>query len=129
MRTILLVEDSAVVRETLRTILEDSGFCVIACNDGQSAIEQARHLVIDLMLVDFRMPGLNGLDVVKILRERQPRACIIGMSLECRKNSFLAAGADAFLMKPFDIEEVVRIAGAKADERKSISRRFSNQAR
>jgi CheY-like chemotaxis protein len=129
MRTILLVEDNAVLRKTLRSILEASGFCVIACNDGQSAIEQARHLVIDMMLVDFRMPGLNGLDVVKIMRERHPRACIIGMSLECRENSFLAAGADAFLMKPFDIEDVVRIAGATADERECINKLFPNQAR
>jgi two-component system alkaline phosphatase synthesis response regulator PhoP len=121
MRTILLVEDSAVLRETLRYLLEDSGFCVIACSDGPSAIEQAHNRVIDVMLVDFRMPGLNGLDVVKIVRERRPRVCIIGMSLEDRENVFLAAGADAFLMKPFDIEELVRIA-AKVDERECIGK-------
>ena len=100
MRIILLVEDNAVLRETLGTSLAASGFSVIACNDGLSAIEQARQLVFDVLLVDFRMPGLNGLDVVKTVRERYPRVCIIGMSLEDRKNNFLAAGADAFLMKP-----------------------------
>ncbi len=110
MRTLLLVEDSAPLRKTLQSILEASGFSVIACSDGQVAIEQASHRDVDVMLVDYRMPGPSGAEVTKIIRERHPRACIIGMSLEDRKNSFLAAGADDFLLKPFAIGDVIRIA-------------------
>ena len=69
------------------------------------------------MLVDFSMPGLSGLEVVKNLRERHRRACIIGMSIEDRGNSFLAAGADAFLMKPFYTAELIRLAEVGADGR------------
>jgi DNA-binding response OmpR family regulator len=116
MRTLLLAEDSAPLRKTLQSILEASGFRVIACSDGQAAIEQARHLPIDVMLSDYHMPGRNGDEAVKIVRKLHPRACIIGMSLEDLQISFLAAGADAFLMKPFAIEEVVRIAETSALE-------------
>jgi len=126
MREILLVEDNTLLRETLQSVLEAAAFRVIACHDGESAIEQARDRDIDVLLVDFRMPGLNGVDVTKIVRERHPSACIIGMSLENREKNFLAAGADAFLMKPFDTEELIRITGAKADELEYICLRNCN---
>jgi DNA-binding response OmpR family regulator len=122
MRTILLVEDNDMQRQLLRTILEKAGFSVIACRDGESAIEQALHRAIDVMLIDYRMPGLNGVDVLKIISESHPRACIIGMSVENREISFLEAGADVFLNKPIDIDELVRIAGAGSDDRKCVSR-------
>lgn len=109
MKTILIVEDNADMRSLLGMLLEAKGYQVTLCSDGQSAEDIALGDFFDVILVDYCMPGRNGLDVTRTARERKLRSCIIGMSLENKKNEFLNAGANAFLAKPFDIGELMRI--------------------
>jgi two-component system response regulator QseB len=107
--SILLIDDNAIVRAAIGEMLEEEGWRVTYCTDGKSAVETSCKSSFDAILVDFGMPGLNGLDVVTILRPAHRDALIIGMSLDDRCDEFLAAGADAFLIKPFHIDELLRL--------------------
>lgn len=107
--SVLLIDDNAIVRAALGEMLELEGWKVTYCHDGRSAAKQSFVQSFDAMLVDFSMPGLDGPDAVTILRPAHPHTCIIGMSMEDRSDEFLAAGADAFLMKPFGSTEILRL--------------------
>lgn len=109
MMSILVVEDNENMRLLLGTILEARGYRVTMCPNGQAAEDTSRRTPFDVVLVDYYMPGRNGLEVARIVREHNPRTCIIGMSLEDRKDDFLSIGANAFLPKPFDIADLMKV--------------------
>src|SRR5512136_898189 len=69
MKRILIVEDKAVSRELLRTVLEKQGYAVTEAEDGEQALQQARAEVPDLILLDLQMPLRNGYEVVAELRQ------------------------------------------------------------
>ena len=106
MRT-LIVDDSKFVREYLRQNLERLG---VGCDEAENGSEALRVLKeragFDLMLVDVNMPVMNGLECVRLLRERgmEPKMKVMMVTTEA-DNSFilqaLSFGADEFLMKPF----------------------------
>lgn len=108
-KSILVVDDSAPVRTALGELLEQGGWWVTLCSDGASAIKSATNTTFDAALVDFNLQGSRGSDVIESLRELLPGACIIGISFHDRKEEFKVAGADGFLMKPFETEEVAEI--------------------
>jgi DNA-binding response OmpR family regulator len=110
-RSIIVIDDNASLRTELGRMLEDGGWKVVLCEDGSSAIRSVTAGSYDAVLVDFSLPDIRGHVVTETLRMIMPRACIIGMSFQDREKEFLAAGADSFFLKPFDIGEVNRIAG------------------
>jgi DNA-binding NarL/FixJ family response regulator len=120
-KTILLVDDSADVRHVIRAFLErDASFqvCGEAAN-GPEAIEKAGALTPDLVLLDFLMPGMNGIDVANILKQLLPRTQIAIFSnytddLGARLSS--AVGIDAIIAK-----------GSLADMAKSLKRLISRK--
>jgi DNA-binding NarL/FixJ family response regulator len=77
-KTILLVDDSPDVRRVVRTFLErDAGFKVCGeAGNGPEAIKQAEALTPDVVLLDFLMPGMNGIDVANVLRRLLPKTQI-----------------------------------------------------
>ena len=66
--TLLVVDDSEINRDMLRRRLERKGYRVITAENGEQALELVSREAIDLVLLDFMMPGLSGLDVLRILR-------------------------------------------------------------
>jgi CheY-like chemotaxis protein len=105
---ILVVEDVPVVLAVLRMRLEAEGFEVIAARDGVEALDQARDSHPDLMLLDLMLPRLSGERVCQELRgdPRRRALPIIVVSArvgEAERLRALAAGADAFLSKPYDV--------------------------
>jgi two-component system response regulator MprA len=108
-RNILVVEDTLSIREYLCTMLTVAGFEVRGCGDGTAALHAAAEKEFHAMITDYHMPNMNGVDVARRFREQFPRLIIIGTSSEDKRRDFLAAGADAFLLKPCRCADIVNI--------------------
>lgn len=106
-KSVLVIEDVPQVRELLCDMLQDSGFEVYGCEDGTSALDAAEGSEFHVIVTDYRIPDMNGADVTKRMRMRFPLSIIIGVSSDDKKADFLAAGANAFLLKPFRIGDLV----------------------
>jgi two-component system, chemotaxis family, chemotaxis protein CheY len=107
LKTCLVVDDSRVIRKVARRILEDLGFEVAEAGDGLEALAWCQAAMPQAILLDWRMPGMDGLEFVRRLREEargdEPR--IIFCSVENEIDAIRAAldaGADEYIMKPFD---------------------------
>ncbi|ACG76711.1 chemotaxis protein CheYIV [Phenylobacterium zucineum HLK1] len=111
MKTCLVVDDSRVIRKVARRILEDLGFEVAEAGDGLEAMSWCHADMPDAILLDWRMPVMDGLEFVRRLRAEpggdRPRVvfCSVENDLE-RIREALDAGADEYIMKPFDGEIV-----------------------
>ena len=112
---ILIVDDSALSRRTLRRILETAGYEVAEANDGMTALELYFLEKPRLVLLDLVMKGMYGLDVLVKLREMDPTAQVVVASADIQSSTRKMvdeAGALAFINKPFISEQV--IAAVKA---------------
>ncbi|MFE1599137.1 response regulator [Methylobacterium sp. ID0610] len=107
MRTCLVVDDSAVIRKVARRILEGIGFRVAEAEDGTDALDLCRETMPEAILLDWRMPQMDGYEFLRELR-RMPeggRPKVVFCTTENDVASIaraLQAGADEYIMKPFD---------------------------
>jgi DNA-binding NtrC family response regulator len=109
---ILVVDDLKSMRLTLGGILEDEGYNVLLAEDGYQAIEAAKQTSFDLIFMDIKMPGINGVQTFREIKKINPRAAVIMMtaySLEDLIREAVEEGAYAVVYKPFDIEKIVNI--------------------
>jgi two-component system chemotaxis response regulator CheY len=107
---VLVVDDSALSRRTLRQILEPAGYEVAEAEDGLSALERYFLDKPDIVLLDLVMKGMYGLDVLTKLRELDADAKVVIVSADIQTSSHElveAAGARAFVNKPFDRAEIL----------------------
>src|SRR2546425_1454355 len=110
--TILIVDDHPLTRSALTALLEQNGFSVVGdAADGEAAIQQARDLRPDLVLLDLSMPGMNGLEALPRLREAAPSAEVVVLTASGTEENLLGAirgGAAGYLLKS---EPPERLAG------------------
>ncbi|HEX7773561.1 MAG TPA: response regulator [Pyrinomonadaceae bacterium] len=107
---ILIVDDSALSRRTLRRILETAGYEVVEAADGMAALEVYFLEKPDLVLLDLVMKGMYGLDVLVKLREMDQEARVVVASADIQSSTRKLvdeAGALGFINKPFVSEQVV----------------------
>jgi DNA-binding response OmpR family regulator len=107
---ILVVDDERAIRRLLRLYLTDAGYTVTDAGDGTTALEQVRQGGIDLVLLDLMLPGVDGLDVCRRLRESNGHIPIIMVTArddEASRVAGLELGADDYVAKPFSGREVV----------------------
>jgi serine phosphatase RsbU (regulator of sigma subunit) len=107
-RTALVVEDDEDIRDLLMRTLERDGFSVSGAPSGASAVELARTIHPELVTLDVNLPGMDGLEVCRQLRE-QSSAYVIMISARSAEDDKLAgldAGADDYLSKPFSPREL-----------------------
>ena len=102
---VLVVDDDEFVRELLRTILTMRGYAVWDAHDGNAAITAVEGGGVDLVLLDFSMSGLSGLETCERLRAGHPDLPVIyltGGAAELAVSGALPGGADDLVHKPFD---------------------------
>ncbi|HEV8625357.1 MAG TPA: response regulator transcription factor [Acidimicrobiia bacterium] len=109
MKTVLVVDDEPKIVDVVREYLEHAGFAVRTAGDGPSALERARALAPDLIVLDLGLPGLDGLDVARQLRRssRVPVIILTARGDEVDRIIGLELGADDYLVKPFSPRELV----------------------
>ena len=110
--TILIVEDETDLSELMRYNLEAEGFRVVGAESGDEAVERIRDGVPDLILLDWMLPGLSGIELTRRWRSRDetmrtPIIMITARGEEEERVRGLATGADDYVVKPFSMPELV----------------------
>jgi len=110
MKSILVIDDETMVLDAIKIIFDDMGYAVKVFSNSQAGMEEALRNDYDLILVDVRMPGMNGAEVTEGIRRGKPGARILiitgypGDPLAARA---LQAGAFGLLKKPFEIAKIL----------------------
>ena len=112
MHSILAVDDSPSMRSLVSLVLERAGFNVVLAEDGQEALEYAELHSVDLVLTDINMPRLDGIGLIKELRQLPhykfvPLLVLTTESGTEKKMEGKAAGATGWIVKPFDPAKLV----------------------
>ena len=107
--TLLFIEDDDAIRIALRLALEDEGYTVVEAVNGTEGLEAFRANEIDLVLLDLRLPDMDGFDVCRELRARSdvPIIMVTARGEEIDRVVGLELGADDYVVKPFGLRELV----------------------
>jgi len=113
-KTILAVDDSGSLRQMLSFSLKAAGYQVIEAVDGQDGLDKAKLQVVDLVLTDQNMPRMDGLTLIKALRalpsyQKVPILMLTTESGDEMKSKGRAAGANGWLVKPFDPQKLTEV--------------------
>jgi DNA-binding NtrC family response regulator len=112
MRSILLVDDDPAVRKIVGEMLERSGYGVITAADGHSALAALRErAAVDLVIADYRMPGMDGLSLVRRIKEKMPDLPVVILTGHGDLESYLCAtgpGVVRYIGKPIGMRELLR---------------------
>ncbi|TPG13805.1 response regulator [Sphingomonas koreensis] len=119
MKTCLVVDDSKVIRKVARHILETLNFEVSEAGDGQEALDSCLQSAPDVILLDWNMPVMSGMDFLRALRDSamKERPKVVFCTTEngmAYIRAAIDAGADEYVMKPFDretLESKLQIVG------------------
>ena len=109
-KTILIVDDDDLLRQTLAHGLRESGFCVVNANGADSASDIIKRLSVDVIVLDRMMVGMDGLTFLKKLRSdgiKTPVIMLTAMGGAENAIDGLAGGADDYLSKPFQLRELI----------------------
>ncbi|NLI93318.1 MAG: response regulator [Peptococcaceae bacterium] len=113
MSNVLIVDDAAFMRFTLKNILENNGFQVIGeAEDGRTAISKYKELSPNLVTMDITMPEMNGLEALQEILKIDSKAKVVIVSAlgqESIVKQAIAAGAKSYVLKPFKEEQVVTV--------------------
>ena len=118
----LIVDDEQPIRYLLSKQLEQWGYVCAAVSSGQEALEKLASRQFELMLLDVRMPGMSGLEVLRQLRDDHPAMCVVMLSalLDVKiMAEAIALGADDYITKPCDPDDL-NIRLRKAHEHREL---------
>ncbi|AQX53879.1 response regulator transcription factor [Priestia flexa] len=106
---LLLVDDEDRIRRLLKMYLEKEGYTIEEAADGHEAIEKALHINYDLIILDLMMPGIDGIEVCKQIREKKttPIIMLTAKGEEVNRVQGFEVGTDDYIVKPFSPREVV----------------------
>jgi two-component system phosphate regulon response regulator PhoB len=115
MQTILLADDERNLRALVAETLDESSYRILQAANGEEALSIARAEIPDLIILDWMMPGISGLDVLKELRKQPetvnvPVILLTARSQQPDRAAGIEAGASAFLSKPFSPLELLETA-------------------
>lgn len=107
---ILVVDDDKSIRKTLATILKEKGYFVDTAENGEEAIKKSKTKFYNLALIDIRLPDMEGTKLLTSMKETAPKMVkIIITGYPSLQNAIEAVnkGADAYILKPFDVDSVL----------------------
>jgi len=121
---ILLIEDDPGITDTLQRVLADEGYRVAVERRGDDGLQRASQDPFHLVITDLKLPGLNGLELVRQLHAAQPRLPIILVTAFGTTETAIEAmkfGAYDYVLKPFDIAQMLELVGKAADSNRRMS--------
>ena len=124
---ILVVDDDENIRKTIKTILEDEGYIVDIAATGNEAIEKTEKTAFNLALLDIRLPDMEGVELLKRMKEAVPRTRKIMVTGYPSMQNAIAAlnkNADAYLVKPVNVEKLLNTVKEQLDSQEE-ERAFS----
>ncbi len=106
---ILIIEDDTRIAEWVRLYFERAGYLAEVAHDGRTGLDLARRLAPDLIILDLTLPGLDGVELCKILRRESdvPIIMLTAREAPAQRIIGLDSGADDYIIKPFDPREVI----------------------
>ncbi|MCE8428506.1 MAG: response regulator [Candidatus Methanoperedens sp.] len=113
MTKLLVVEDDFMDSRLICDILKAQGLTFHYAKDGIEAIDMARKMLYDLILMDIKLPRMDGIETTRIIKnmtnyKKVPVIALTAYALEGDKERFLAAGLDDYISKPFDISDMIK---------------------
>lgn len=116
-KAILAVDDDSLVRKTLELLLKEAGYEPTMAAGGQEALELLPRKIFDLVITDIRMPGIDGLQVIRAVRDycgqmKKPVIPVIVLTAykdEPIRQAVVRMGVREFLLKPFKLEEFLKV--------------------
>jgi YesN/AraC family two-component response regulator len=120
-KKILIVEDEYIVRESLRDWLVEDGYEVECCENGEEALEIVKNEDIGFVVLDLRLPGIDGLQLFEKVKEFKPETKAVIITAYPTKEKWEKAkslGVIDFLPKPFQVADLEKVIGGALDELK-----------
>lgn len=120
--TIHIIDDEPIIHEVLGDLLTSEGYTVVNSANGEDALEKHSAQTFDLILLDLLMPGMDGIEVLKLLKKRDPRSVIIIITAYASVESAISAmkiGAFDYVQKPFKHDELL-LTVERAIEHKNL---------
>ena len=126
---ILVVDDDDTIRTTMKAILQDEGYTVDLASTGKEAIQKSQENNYNVALLDIRLPDMEGVELLKLLKDGVPRTrkiMVTGYPSLQNAISALNKNADAYLLKPVDVEKLLNTVKQQLEAQEN-ERKFSEQ--
>jgi two-component system, chemotaxis family, chemotaxis protein CheY len=112
-KTILLVDDSATILMSISSILNKAGYAVEKASNADEGLRKIRGAKVDLLITDLNMPGMNGIDFIKEVRQEAPYKFtpilfLTTESQQTKRQEAKAAGASGWIVKPASAEQLLQ---------------------
>ncbi len=116
MKRILYVEDNFQNKRLVRKILNSKGYEVLEADNGQDGVDMAAQEQPDLILMDISIPGIDGIEATRLIKENPetthiPIIALTANAMRGDRERFLAAGCDDYLPKPISTPDLLRVIG------------------
>jgi DNA-binding NtrC family response regulator len=126
---ILVVDDDETIRTTMKAILQDEGYIVDLAATGKEAIQKTTENNYNVALLDIRLPDMEGVELLKLLKDGMPRTrkiMVTGYPSMQNAISALNKNADSYLLKPVDVEKLLAIVKQQIIDQEN-ERKFSEE--
>ncbi|HUK85615.1 MAG TPA: response regulator [Candidatus Acidoferrum sp.] len=126
---ILVIDDDENIRNTMKTILEDEGYVVDLAATGSEAIEKTEKTAYNLALLDIRLPDMEGVELLKLMKDPTPRTrkiMVTGYPSMQNAITALNKNADAYIVKPVNVEMLLKIVKEQLQMQEN-ERQFAEQ--
>jgi diguanylate cyclase len=132
MNTILIIEDEPQIRKNIQQILNLEGFSTITAEDGLEGLDMAQKHQPDMIICDVMMPNLDGYGLIEALRQKPLTADIPFIFLTAKAENRdlrqgMELGADDYLIKPFQADELIRAISTRFEKRQVLTQRYQTQ--
>ncbi len=118
--SVLIIDDEEAQRESISGFLKRRNYIVSTAEDGENGVEVVRNNVVDIVLTDFRMPGLNGLEVLRKIKEINPEIDVVVITAYGSVQDavdIMKSGAYDYLTKPIDLDELENLLNRLQEKR------------